>query len=62
MSGAVLIAGRLLSPAMGDWCLIGQIPVGGIVYVVALYCLTPRRVKEVASLVSHLLPARYRFV
>ena len=62
MSGAVLITGRLLSPTMGDWCLIGQIPVGGVVYVIALYCLTPRRVKEVASLVSHLLPARFRFV
>lgn len=62
MSGAVLATGRVLSPAMGDWCLVGQIPIGSLVYVAALYCLTPRRVKEVASLVSHLLPAKFRFV
>ncbi len=62
MSGAVLITGRLLSPTMGDWCLIGQILIGGVVYVIALCCLAPRRVKEVASLVSHVLPARFRFV
>jgi O-antigen/teichoic acid export membrane protein len=62
MSGAVLVVGRLLSPMMGDWCLVGQIPVGAVVYVVALYCFAPRRVKEVSSLVAHLLPARLRFV
>src|SRR6185437_12034264 len=27
MSGAVLATGRVLSPAMGDWCLVGQIPI-----------------------------------
>lgn len=62
MAAAVLIVGRLLSPTMGDLCLLGQIPVGGIVYIVALYCLTPRRARQVASLVSHLLPPRFRFV
>jgi teichuronic acid exporter len=62
MSGAVLITGRLLSPTVGDWCFIGQIAIGGVVYVITLYCLAPRRVKEVASLVSHLLPAKFRFV
>lgn len=60
MSGAVLLTGWLLSPRVGDWCLLGQIPIGAVVYVIALYCLTPRRVKELASLVSHLLPARFR--
>lgn len=62
MSGAVLVTGRLLSPSMGHWCFLGQIPAGGIVYVIALCALAPRRVKEVSSLVSHLLPARFRFV
>lgn len=62
MSGAVAVTGQALSPSMGDWCLIGQIPIGGFVYVAALYCFAPRRVKEVASLVSHLLPAKFRFV
>lgn len=60
MSGAVLVTGWLLSPRLGDWCLVAQIPLGAIVYLVALYCLTPRRVKELASLASHLLPARFR--
>lgn len=62
MSGAVLLTGHLLSPRMGDWCLVGQVLIGGVVYVIALYGLTPNRVKEVASLVSHLLPARFRVV
>jgi O-antigen/teichoic acid export membrane protein len=62
MLAAVLVTGRILSPRMGDLCLTVQVPVGGVTYVVALYWLARRRVKEMASLVSHLLPARLRFV
>lgn len=58
MAGPVLVIGRLLSPTMGDWCLIGQVPMGIVAYVIALYCLVPRRVKQATSLISHLLPAR----
>ena len=58
MAVPVFITGRVLSPAMGDWCLIGQIPVSAVVYAIALSCLMPRRVKEMAALALRLLPAK----
>lgn len=62
MVGPVLATSRWLSPTIGDWCLVGQIPIGMLAYVVALYCLVPRRLKEVELLVFHLLPARYHLI
>jgi O-antigen/teichoic acid export membrane protein len=59
MVGPVLIVSRLLSPTIGDWCLIGQVPVGFVAYVIALYYLVPGRLKEAESLVSRLLPAKF---
>jgi PST family polysaccharide transporter len=62
MAGPVLVVGRALSPTMGDWCLIGQIPTGIVTYLIALFCLVPRRVKEAQSLMSSLLPARFHLI
>lgn len=62
MVGPVLLIGRLMSPTIGNWCLVAQIPVGIVVYVISLYCLIPRRFKEAEALASRLLPARFHFI
>jgi polysaccharide transporter, PST family len=58
MSVVVFGVDRVLSPKLGDWCLLVQITTGAIVYALALYGFTPTRVRELVLSVSQTLLSR----